>query len=70
MQIEFTEHTKSRLQIRSIHEQELIDTINYPDKIIKFQGKYYYQKKLNRGTLEAVCEKTKTHIKVITLYLK
>ncbi|MEK6847368.1 MAG: DUF4258 domain-containing protein [Nanoarchaeota archaeon] len=68
MKIIFTEHAKARIIKRKLTEQERIDIINYPKKINKKYGKYYFQKKLHSGTIEVCCEKTETHIKVITIY--
>lgn len=61
-------HVKGRLDKRKILEEEIIDAVKYPDKTIKKHGKYYFQKKLERGTIEVPCEKTEKHIKVITVY--
>lgn len=68
MKIELTQHAKERLVKRKILEQELLDILTYPDKIEKKHGKYYFQKRLERGRIELVCEKRENHIKVITLY--
>ena len=40
--------------------------IRNPNKTIKKHGKYYLQKKIDRGIMELPCERTKKHIKVIT----
>jgi len=68
MKIEFTIHALDRIKKRKILKQEIIDAIKYSDKIIKKHGKYYYQKKLDRGSIEICCEKTENNIKVITIY--
>lgn len=68
MNIIFTEHAEERLEKRKFLKNEIIEAINFPDKILNKYGKYYYQKKLERGKVEIVCEKTEKHIKVITLY--
>lgn len=68
MNIVFTDHALSRLERRKILREEVVDAIKHPDKIIKKQQKYYYQKRLNRGTIEISCERTERDIKVITIY--
>jgi len=68
MQIIFTIHAELRLKIRKILKEEVINTIKSPDKTIKKHEKYYYQKKLNRGTIEVVVEKTESNLNVITIY--
>lgn len=68
MKIVFTYHLKSRMWKRNISEDEIINVINYPDKTIKKHGKYYFQRKLDRGIIEVACEKTETHIKVLSVY--
>ncbi len=68
MKIIFTIHALARLRKRKILQEEVIDTIKLPDKTIKKHGKYYYQKKLDRGFIEICCEKTEKNIKVVTLY--
>jgi len=68
VKIRFTAHAEYQLIERSILKQEVLDTINYPDSIAKKHGKHLFRKRLQRGLLEAVCEKTETHIKVITIY--
>ena len=68
MKIIFTNHAKYRIEKRKMLEEEVIEAINYPDKTLKKQGKYYFQKRLERGTIEVSCEKTETIINVITVY--
>ena len=68
MKILFTEHGEERLERRKFSKSEIIEAIKFPDKILKKHRMHYYQKKLERGKVEIVCEKTEKHIKVITLY--
>ena len=68
MKISFTNHARYRIALRKVLEDEVIDAIKYPDKTIKKHGKYYFQKKLERGTIEVSCEKTERIINVITVY--
>lgn len=68
MDIVFTKHAIFRIKKRKILKQEVIDAIRYPDNTTKKHGKYYYQKRLERGTIETCCEKTEKIIKVITIY--
>jgi len=56
------------LKKRKLFKEEVLDAINSPDKQIKKYDKYFIQKRLSRGTIEVCCEKTGTHIKVITIY--
>ena len=68
MQIIFTNHAKFRIIRRNILKQEVIEAIKYPDRTLKKHGKYYFQKSLDRGKIEVVCEKIENNINVITLY--
>lgn len=68
MKIELTDHARFRLEKRNILEQELIDALHYPEKILKKHGKHYFQKTLPNGRVEVVCELRENHIKVITIY--
>jgi|TARA_Y100000310_G_scaffold338453_1_gene428140 CO/xanthine dehydrogenase FAD-binding subunit len=68
MEIIFTEHAEERLIRRKLLKEEIVEAIKFPDKVLKKHDRYYYQKVLERGKVEIVCEKTEKHIKVITLY--
>ena len=68
MEIVFTNHARYRIEKRKILEEEVIDAIKHPDKTMKRHGKYYFQKKLERGIIEISCERTERNIKVITVY--
>lgn len=68
MDITFTAHAEWRLTKRKILRGEVLDAIKYPDIILKKYGKYYYQKQLNRGAIEIVCEKIGKSLNIITLY--
>lgn len=63
MKIVFTEHAEERLERRKFLKTEIIEVLKFPDKIFKNHGKYYYQKVLERGKVEIVCEKTEKHIR-------
>ena len=52
MKIIFTNHARYRIEKRKILEDEVIDAIKNPDKTVKRHNKYYFQKRLNRGTIE------------------
>ncbi|MBI2130974.1 DUF4258 domain-containing protein [Candidatus Woesearchaeota archaeon] len=64
----FTEHAADKIERRRFMKDEIIESIKFPDITIKKHGKYYYQKTLERGKVEIVCERTEKHIKVITQY--
>jgi hypothetical protein len=68
MEIIFTHHAGEKLEKRKVLKQEIIESVKNPEKTLKKHGKYYYQKRLERGTIEIVCERTERHIKVITVY--
>ncbi len=68
MDITFTAHAEWRLTKRKIIREEALDAIKNPNKTIKKYGKYYYQKRFSRGTIEVVCEKTEKSLNIITLY--
>ncbi|MBW3019596.1 DUF4258 domain-containing protein [Candidatus Woesearchaeota archaeon] len=67
MRISMTNHLLARLKTRRILEQEVIDAIQYPDKIIKKCGLYFYRKRLSRGIIEVVVERT-SFLNIITVY--
>lgn len=68
MNILFTKHSEETIQERHLLKEEIIVSIKFPDKIIKKQGKYFFIKKLNRGTIETCCQRTENYLKVITIY--
>ena len=68
MKIVFTAHAEQRTEKRKLLRQEIIDAIKYPDRILKKYGKYYFQKKLDRGTVEVCCVKTESDIRIITVW--
>ena len=68
MNIVLTSHVLEKIERRKLVKQEVIDAVKQPDNITKKYGKYYYQKKIDRGTIEIPCEVTETYIKVITVY--
>jgi len=68
MEYKFTAHAKYRLKKRELTEQEVIDGINYAEKILKKHGKYYAQKNIGRGKIEVVFEKKEKYINIITIY--
>ncbi len=55
------------MEKRKISEDEVIQTIKHPEKLMKIEGLYYAQKNIIRANIEIVYEKVK-YIKVITLY--
>jgi hypothetical protein len=67
VQIEFTKHAIEQMEFRNMLQHEIVEVIQFPDKIIKKHGKYYFQK-YTRGQIEVVCERTESIIKVITVY--
>ncbi len=68
MNIVFTSHAEDRINIRKITKEEVIEAIFYPEKITKKYEKYYFTKKLQKGTIEVCCERTERDIKIITVY--
>ncbi len=68
MQIEFTKHAMERLEERKLLREDIAEAVRFPERVSKRCGLYYFQKKISRGRIEAVCEKTRTHLKVISLY--
>ncbi len=59
MKVIFTEHIKDRIKRRKLTEDEILNTIKYPEKIDKREGKYYAKKNIGRGKIEVVYEKDK-----------
>lgn len=68
MQIIFTAHAEWRLKKRKLTKEEILEAMKFPDKTLKKHGKYYVQKKLQRGTIEIVFEREETFIRVVTVY--
>ena len=68
MEIIYTVHSEQRIIRRKITKQEVEEAIKFPDKVNKKHDKYYFQKKLERGSIEVCAEKTWKNIKVITVY--
>jgi len=67
MEIIFTIHVKQRMKKRGITEEEVITTINFPEKTSKKEGIYYAKKDIGRANIEVVYEKDK-YINVVTVY--
>jgi hypothetical protein len=68
MKIIFTKHAILRALKRNTTEQKIIESIKNADKTIKKHGKYYYQKRLEIGTIEIVCEMVESVLNVISVY--
>jgi len=68
MEVVFTIHAEYRLERRKIPKDEARDALKNPDTLLKKHGLYYYQKRLERGIIEIVCEKTAKSLNVITVY--
>lgn len=68
MELIFTAHAERRLKKRKLTKEEIRDAIKYPSKVIKKHELYYFQKTLQRGKVEVVCEKTERLIRVVTVY--
>lgn len=67
MKIVLTHHVKEQMEERGISEDEVINTVKYPESIQKIDDLYYARKKTIQGTIEVVYEK-QNYIKVITVY--
>jgi len=67
MEIVLTRHAKDQMKERGISEDEVINTIKYPEKTLKTTDRYLAQKKVSIGTIEVVYTREK-YIKVITVY--
>jgi len=67
MNIIFTKHAKEQMEERGISEDEVINTIKYPEKTEKIRDRYLVQKKTIQGIIEVVYIK-ENYIKVITAY--
>lgn len=68
MKLVFSNHAEQRIIKRKITKEEVVETIMHPDITLKKHGKYYAQKRTQRGLIEVVYERTEKHIKIITLY--
>jgi len=67
MKIVLTQHVKEQMEERGISEDEVINTVKYPENTRKIDELYYAQKKTLQGVIEVVYEK-QSYIKVITVY--
>ena len=68
MRIAFTKHALSRMRIRSINKQMIIETITTPQQIITIDNKIHYRKKFGNKAIEVVTQTTQLNIKIITAY--
>ena len=68
MNIVFTKHAKEQMKERGISEDEVINTINFPELTQKIDNIYYARKQTVQGTIEVVFER-ENYIKVITSYI-
>ena len=68
MEYIFTAHASFRIHKRKLSEEEVIEAIKQSDITFKKHGKYYAQKKIMRGSIEVVYEKTESYLKIITVY--
>jgi hypothetical protein len=67
MNIIFTKHAKEQMEERGISEDEVVNTLKYPENVQKADNLYYARKRTGQGIIEVVYEK-QNYIKVITLY--
>ena len=67
MEIKFTKHTIDQMKERGISDDEVVNTIKYPEETIKEHDRYLARKKVSLGTIEVVYIREK-YIKVITVY--
>lgn len=67
MHIEFTKHALDRMKKRNISEDEVINTIKFPEKTSKIDEVYYVQKHLGRFMLKVVYIR-ENYIKVLTVH--
>lgn len=58
MRIVFTEHALEQMEKRKILKEEVIGAIKQPFVTKKKHGKYFYLLELERGAIEACCERT------------
>ena len=68
MKYKFTIHAEQRRKKRNVTKEEIIETIRYPDRVLKKHNKYYVQKNIGRGKIEVVYNKTEKYISIITVY--
>lgn len=54
MNIIFTRHAKEQMEERGISEDEVMNTVKYPEKTLKTGNIYYTQKKTPQGVIEVV----------------
>ncbi len=57
MKIIFPKHAKEMMEKRKISEDEVIQTITYPEKLTKIESLYYAQKNIIRANIEVAYEK-------------
>jgi len=65
--IDFTNHAKEQMKERNISEDEVINTIKYPEETSKDGKVYYARKNIGRANIEVVYTR-ENYIKVITVY--
>jgi len=67
MHIEFTKHARDRMKKRNISEEEVINTIKFPEKTEKDGNIYHVQKHLDRFVLKVIYIR-ENYIKVLSLH--
>lgn len=69
MRIIFTKHARERMQERDISEEEIMECIQYPTKVLKESKEIFrFQKSSADGTIEVIAGIKKSHLIVITVY--
>jgi hypothetical protein len=67
LNIVFTKHAREQMNERGISEDEVLNTVKYPDKTMK-RGEVYMAQKLTSQRLIEVVYIRERYIKVITVY--
>lgn len=63
----FTKHAKKRMLERNIEVNEIKETIEFPDYVVKKENKTEYHKKIMNKILKIVSIKKGNFIKIITV---
>lgn len=68
MNIILTKHAKERMKKRGILDFEIIEALNKPSQIKRKNGKIFFSKIIERGTIEVCTIKKENNIKILTIY--
>mgnify|MGYP001603046411 CR=1 FL=1 len=69
MEVVFSEHARYQMREREITEEEVLETLNIPDRVLRQpDGRYQYSRKLHGRALVVICAQKEHAIEVVTAF--